>query len=99
MGGWDNKSDWRRAATLRQKWRHSGDYLEGAWRMGLRRALLSATLALTTIGALAVSAALAGDSYQTLQYSMRQHISESDAHTLGSILEAAKRGEPSLIRG
>ena len=67
----------------------------------LKRILIGAASALAAGGLTLASAALAGDSMtsaQTLQYSVHQTLSDSDAHTLGAILEAAKLGDAARIR-
>jgi soluble lytic murein transglycosylase len=69
-----------------------------ASRFNLRRALLGAV---TAVAVAAAGGALAGDSIpyaQTLQYAIRQPLSDSDARTLTSVLEAAKLGDAPRIR-
>ena len=69
--------------------------------ISLRRVLVGAASALAAGGLVIAGSALAGDTMsgaQTLQYSVRQPLSDSDAHTLSSILEAAKLGDASRIR-
>ena len=70
-------------------------------KFSLRRALFSAAMAIAAGGVAITGAALAGDTYsaaQTLQYSVRQPLSDSDARTLGSLLEAARMGDAPRIR-
>jgi soluble lytic murein transglycosylase len=70
-------------------------------KFSLRRALFSAATAIAAGGMAITGAALAGDTYsaaQTLQYSVRQPLSDSDARTLSSLLEAAKLGDAPRIR-
>jgi soluble lytic murein transglycosylase-like protein len=69
--------------------------------ISLRRVLVGAASALAVGGLVIAGSALAGDTMsgaQTLQYSVRQPLSDSDARTLGSLLEAAKRGDALRIR-
>ncbi len=73
-----------------------------ASKFSLRRALISAGFALGATGVAVGTAALASDQgfggAQTLQYSYRASLSDSDARTLGNALEAAKRGDPGQVR-
>ena len=73
-----------------------------ASKFSLRRALISAGFALGATGVAVGTAALASDpgfgGAQTLQYSYRASLSDSDARTLGAALEAAKRGDPGAGR-
>ena len=67
----------------------------------LRRILIGAASALAAAGLPIAGAALAGDTMsgaQTLQYGVRQPLSDSDSRTLGSILAAAKYGDAARIR-
>ena len=69
-----------------------------ASKISLRRVVLGAV---TAAGLTLASAALASDSgpyAQTLQYSIRQPLSDSDSATLTRVLEAAKQGDASRIR-
>jgi len=70
-------------------------------KFSLRRALFSAATAIAAGGLAITGAALAGDTYpgaQTLQYSVRQPLSDSDSRTLASVLEAARMGDAPRIR-
>jgi soluble lytic murein transglycosylase len=73
-----------------------------ASKFSLRRALISAGFALGATGVAVGTAALASDpglgGAQTLQYSYRASLSDSDVRTLGNALEAAKRGDPAEVR-
>jgi soluble lytic murein transglycosylase len=71
-----------------------------ASKFHLRRALLSAGFALTAAAIAAAGGALAegGAQVQTYQYSLRQPVSDSDAHALGEVLEAARLGDAPRIR-
>ncbi len=73
-----------------------------ASKFSLRRALISAACALGAAGVAAATAALASDpglgGAQTLQYSYRAPLSDSDSRMLGDALEAAKRGDAARIR-
>ena len=69
-------------------------------KFSLRRALVSAATAIVVGGVAVTGAALAGDTYsaQTLQYSVRQPLNDSDARTLASLLDAARMGDAAKIR-
>ena len=69
-------------------------------KFSLRRALVSAATAIAVGGVAVTGAALAGDTYsaQTLQYSVRQPLNDSDARTLASLLDAARMGDAAKIR-
>ena len=72
-----------------------------ASRFSLRRALISAACALAAGGVAAATGAMASDpsfGAQTLQYSYRGALSDSDSRWLGDALEAAKRGDAGRIR-
>jgi soluble lytic murein transglycosylase len=69
-------------------------------KFSLRRGLFAAATAIAAAGVAIAGAALAGDSYpaQTLQYSVRQPLNDSDSRTLASLLEAARMGDAARIR-